>query len=225
MSKSESIGDLWFKKNQGISIHRAHKDVKDILYKWEPGSDIRALTYGSIAPVVLSAVPGLAVATTILNVNRFRLWGPGKLLTSVVTTLVPSATTIIAHSYIEKDLLLGLTPCSICAEARAVSLQMLTGVFVPSLIGMMSANHQLVGQAWKPEVIKGFCLVKRDIMKCKNIVIGNAVVQAVVVSLMLHLQRKEWWYVRDELEKRKADAHNKNPSHNKLITELTNKLM
>ena len=180
----------------------------------------RALQYGSFIPVVLSAVPGLGVALRILQVNRFKLWGPGKLLTSIVTTLVPTSATLVTHAYIERDLLLGLTPCSVCLETKAVSLQMLTGVMMPSLIGVMAANHQLVGQAWKPEWIKGFCVVKKDLMKCKHIIIGSAILQAVVVSLTLYLQTKEWWYVRDELEKRKAHERKRYPSSIKIINDL-----
>ena len=180
----------------------------------------RVLHYGFIAPTFLSAVPGLGVALTILKVNRLTLWGPGKLMTSIVTTLVPTLATIATHAYIEKDLLLGLTPCSVCLETKAVSLQMLTGVIIPSLLGVTAANHQLVGKGWKPEWIKGFCVVKKDIMKCKNIVIGSAIIQAALVSLILHLQRKEWSYVREELEKRKADERKRYPSCIKIINDL-----
>ena len=176
--------------------------------------------YGYIAPTFLSAVPGLGVALTILKVNRLKVWGPGKLLISIATTLVPTFATLATHTYIERDLLLGLTPCSVCLETKAVSMQMLSGVIIPTLLGVTAANHQLVGKQWKPEWIKGFCVGKKDLMKCKNIVICSAVIQALLVSMMLHLQRNEWSYVKDELEKRKADERTRYPSSIKIINNL-----
>lgn len=220
MSNGQANMDSLLANVKEIGPKRAHVHFKEMLKKWSPESDVRALQYGSFIPVVLSAVPGLGVALRILQVNRFKLWGPGKLLTSIVTTLVPTTATLVTHAYIERDLLLGLTPCSVCLETKAVSLQMLTGVMMPSLIGVMAANHQLVGQAWKPEWIKGFCVVKKDLMKCKHIIIGSAILQAVVVSLTLYLQTKEWWHVRDELEKRKAHERKRYPSSIKIINDL-----
>jgi len=126
--------------------------------------------------------------------------------------------TLNALKHIEKDVLLGITPCSVCLETRAVSLQMLTGVIVPSVMGMMAANHNLVGQSWKREWIRGMCIDKKDILKCKNIVIGCAILQAITVSLIVVQQRKEWLYVRDELIRRKeADKHS---SASKIITNV-----
>ena len=180
--------------------------------------NFRTLKYGYIAPVILASIPGFAVATRIFQVNRFRLWGPGKLFTSITTCGIPAIMTLNALKHIEKDVLLGITPCSVCLETRAVSLQMLTGVIVPSVMGMMAANHNLVGQSWKREWIRGMCIDKKDILKCKNIVIGCAILQAITVSLIVVQQRKEWLYVRDELIRRKeAD---KNSSASKIITNV-----
>ena len=179
----------------------------------------RILKYGYIAPVILASIPGLAVATRIFQVNRFRLWGPGKLFTSITACGIPAITTLNVQNYIEKDVLLGITPCSVCLETRAVSLQMLTGVILPSTIGLMAANHNLVGQSWKKEWVRGICLDKRDMLKCKNIVIGIAIIQAIVVSLIVVQQRSEWLYVRDELARRKESSRSdKNHSTTKMIT-------
>ena len=180
----------------------------------------RALRYGYIAPVLLSAIPGFGVAQRIFNVNRFNLWGPGKLYISLVTATVPSMITMIWQTTIEKDLLLQLTPCPVCLETRAVAMQMLTGVVIPSTMGLLAANHQLIGQAWKPEWMRGICLVKRDLIKCQNIVIGSAILQAVVVSMLMYQQRKEWWHVRDELQKRKAHDENRSWSSCNIITRI-----
>ena len=174
-----------------------------------------------MAPVALSAIPGVAVANKILTVNRFNLWGPGKLFISMVATMIPALSTGLSLQLIERDLLLSLTPCSVCLETRAVSLQMLTGVIMPSTIGLMAANQQLVGQTWKPEWMRGICLTKKDIMKCQNIVIGNALLQAAVVSLLLYAQRKEWWHVNAELERRReADNLKRTKSSSSLITNM-----
>merc|ERR1719367_2627750 len=138
-------------------------------------------------------------------------------MTAIVTTFVPTMSTIASQSYIERHLLLGLTPCSVCLETKAVSLQMLAGVFLPTVLGVLAANHQLVGQTWKPVWIPGFCIVKKDIMKCKSIIIGSAIAQAAVVSLLLYLHRTEWFNVREELEKRKADEAKRYPSSIRII--------
>ena len=176
------------------------------------------MDYGHFVPICLSAIPGLAVATKILQVNRFRLWTPGKLMIALVTTFAPSISTVFAHEFIKKDMLLEQTPCSVCLETRAVSFQMISGVIFPSIIGIMAANQQLVGQAWKPEWIRGFCIVKKDLLKCKNIVIGNAIMQATVVSILLHFSRNEWWHVKAELKRRKQS----DPSRLKSSKIITN---
>ena len=157
-----------------------------------------------MVPIALSAFPGLAVAAKILQVNRFRVWGPTKLTIAMVNTLLPAMWVTAASQYTYRDLLLGLTPCSVCLETKAVCIQMLAGVICPSILGAMAANHQLMGLTWKKPWMPGICLTKKDLMKCKNIVLGNAVLQAVVVSFLLYRQRNEWWYVQDELERRRT---------------------
>ena len=87
-------------------------------------------------------------------------------------------------------------------------------------MGLLAANHQLIGQAWKPEWMRGICLVKKDLIKCQNIVIGSAILQAVVVSMIMYQQRKEWWHVRDELQKRKAHDQKIKSSSRKIMTKL-----
>ena len=178
-----------------------------------------------MVPIVLSAFPAVAVATKIFQVNRFTLWGPGKLMIGFVGTLMPATWSAFANWYIQRDVLLGLTPCSVCLEIKAVCLQMLAGIIVPSTMGVMAANHQLVGQAWKKSWMPGFCLTKKDLMKCKNIVLANAVLQAAAVSFLLYRQRTEWMYVQQELERRRESDRgyrtysDQKPSRN-LITKL-----
>ena len=185
----------------------------------------RALKYGSLFPIILSAFPAVAVATKIFQVNRFTLWGPGKLMIGMVGTLMPAVSSAFANVYIQRDVLLGLTPCSVCLEIKAVCLQMLAGIIVPSTIGIMAANHQLVGQAWKKNWMPGICITKKDLMKCKNIVLVNAVLQAAAVSFLLYRQQTEWVYVQKELERRRDsdreyNAYSDQKPSGSLITKL-----
>ena len=46
---------------------------------------------------MLACFPGMAVNQTILNANRFNLWGPGKLLESVIGCGVPATSTLFGH--------------------------------------------------------------------------------------------------------------------------------
>ena len=63
--------------------------------------------------------------------------------------------------------------------------------------------------------------VKLMVIECKSIIIGSALVQAAVVSLILYLQRTEWFNVTDELEKRKADEAKRYPSSIKIINDVS----
>ena len=167
---------------------------------------------------MLASFPGIAVQQTILNANRFNLGVSGKLLSSMLGVGIPAFATLIGNQFIERDILLGLTPCSVCLETRAVCIQMCTGVIVPSLIGMMSANHVLVSSNWKKQFIRGLCLDKRDLLKCKNIIIGSAIIQAVAVSILVNLQSSEWVNVREELARRKEASQRGRESSIRLIT-------
>ena len=174
-------------------------------------------------PVLLSGVPGIAVATTILQANRFSLWGPGKLFLSMTACGMPALTNYFTYDWIiKKDILLGKTPCSVCLETRAVSLQMLTGVIMPTCIGLMGANHSLVGLVWKKQSFRGLALDKRDLLKCKNIVLASAIIQAIAVGFLVNQQRSEWLNVIDELYRRKEASSKENySSKSKIITDTS----
>ena len=167
---------------------------------------------------MLASFPGIAVQQTILNANRFNLGVSGKLLSSMLGVGIPAFATLIGNQFIERDILLGLTPCSVCLETRAVCIQMCTGVIVPSIIGMMGANHSLVGSNWKKQFIGGLCLEKRDLLKCKNIIIGSAIAQAVAISILVNQQSSEWLNVREELARRKEASQRGRKSSTRLIT-------
>ena len=169
-------------------------------------------------PIALASFPGIAVNQTILSANRFNYGMAGKLLNAIITVGVPATATLVGNKFIEKDILLGLTPCSVCLETRAVCIQMCTGVIVPSLIGMMGANHMLVGNNWKKQFISGLSLDKRDLLKCKNIIMGSAIIQAVAVSILVNLQSSEWVNVREELARRKEASQRGRESSIRLIT-------
>jgi len=218
MSSNESSIDAWFKGKKQVSEIRVYSDIKKLLKLWQPESDIRALTYGYYFPVGLATFPGMAVNQTIINANRLNYGISGKLLNAILTVGVPAAATLFGTQFIEKDILLGLTPCSVCLETRAVCIQMCTGVIVPSLIGMMSANHVLVSSNWKKQFIRGLCLDKRDLLKCKNIIIGSAIIQAVAMSILVNLQSSEWINVREELTRRKEASQRGRKSSTRLIT-------
>jgi len=135
MASNESTIDVWFKGKNQVSESRVFNDIQKLLRLWQPESDIRALNYGFVLPVMLSGFPGVAVATTILRANRFSLWGPGKLFLSMTACGMPALTNYFTYdALVKKDILLGITPCSVCLETRAVSLQMLTGVIMPACI-------------------------------------------------------------------------------------------
>ena len=172
---------------------------------------------------MLSGFPGVAVATTILRANRFSLWGPGKLFLSMTACGMPALTNYFTYDMIvKKDILLGITPCSVCLETRAVSLQMLTGVIMPACIGLMGANHNLVGLAWKKQSFRGLALDRRDLLKCKNILLASALIQAIVVGFLVNQQRTEWLNVIDELYRRKeASSKENNSSKSRIITDLS----
>ena len=179
------------------------------------------MTYGYYLPVALASFPGIAVNQAIINVNRLNYGISGKLLNAILSVGVPAVATFCGNQFIEKDILLGLTPCSVCLETRAVCIQMCTGVIVPSLIGMMSANHVLVSSNWKKQFIRGLCLDKRDLFKCKNIIIGSAIIQAVAVSILVNLQSSEWLNVREELARRKEASQRGHKSSSRIITSDT----
>ena len=179
------------------------------------------MDYGVIPPLFLSAVPGLAICTKILTANRFNLWGPGKLMVSLVTGIVPSIITVGGHEWIKRDVLLGLTKCSVCLETRAVATQMCTGIILPTMLGFAVANHNLVGNSWKKELFPGWCITKKDFFKCSNIMIGNAILQALVVSVILYQQVDEWHNVRVQLQRRMdIDESKPRPPSSKIITTI-----
>ena len=181
----------------------------------------RFLNYGKFLPILLSTAPGVAVSTTILQANRFNLWGPGKLFTAITAMGIPALTTFISNQNIEQHILLGTIPCSVCLETRAVTYQMITGVIVPSLIGILAANHNLVGHIWKKEWVRGICIDKRDLIKCRPIIIGFGIIQAIAVTWLVNKQQSEWFDVREELARRKAERQSDKISNSRIITNVT----
>lgn len=101
---------------------------------------------------------------------------------------------------------------------------MCTGIILPTMLGFAAANHNLVGNYWKKELFPGWCITKKDFLKCSNIIIGNAILQALVVSGILYQQVDEWHNVRVELQRRKDIDESRPRPSSKIITTVPNSL-
>ncbi len=178
-----------------------------VLWNWRPHSDIFALKFGSGLPALLATIPGISMTDRIRNAHRLQGIKAGRLMSSGPAIVAGLCGTITANLFIQQDLLIAKTSCPTCLEMRAVSLQLVFGVLLPTTISLVGNYSVMLKASVKlPEVLtrEYFQWNWRMLKKCKSNLYFSAFSQVVTVSVLLWLQRREWDAVNRKLEERMA---------------------
>ncbi len=189
-----------------LSERAAAERASSFLYNWEPRSDVWSLVYGGVLPVALAGLPGMLLTNRIRSLHKVRL-GQGKMIAAAPASVFPATMAVGIQQLSATDIMLGKTQCPVCLEVRTISLQLLSGVVFPSalaLLGNFVYLKSFRAVRGLPDILSKGQLkwMGETLYKCRGIVMWSAFAQAVSISGLLWLQRRQWLDVNQKLSKR-----------------------
>lgn len=183
--------------------YEAFSYARELVNTWNPRRDVLFTQYGPYALAALSTVPGLMVAENIKRIHKLR---PerflAKLPVGAISSLIPAATTLVMANIVQRDILLGLTPCSVCLEIRSICLQLTTGLLVPTMLGTLGTYQSLFYKDFFKSETSFPKLLWTSLVKSRNILAVNGFVQSITISLLVKLWQDEWVFINEELGRR-----------------------
>ena len=149
-------------------------ELRSLFVDWEPWHQSFFMNHGCNFLVLAGMLPGYSYAKkfrwkqTIFSANSELgccssmfpgvARAPGRWLPVVLPVMVPAAVCGLTHDfYVTHDIFLQETPCTVCLETRATSLQVTLGAFLPfvsSVAGTLLLGHQM-SLKWVPRTRSG----------------------------------------------------------------------
>jgi hypothetical protein len=125
-----------------LTVDEVYGLLTKTINNWQPQRDVWPLKYGALA---LGGVASIGGAIFIIHFRQRMLLGNHARIASFIPTVfLPGLVTSVAqHSFVMQRLLNagGERPmCPVCAEMRAVTIQVLCGVVQPFLLAVMASS-------------------------------------------------------------------------------------
>ncbi|RZC39401.1 DUF1370 domain containing protein [Asbolus verrucosus] len=197
-----------------LSEDEALKYQTQILNKWKHSSDVLAYRYGGGVLGVSSFIAGFFINNYYRN--KFKLLHYGRASSYLPMCVIPAAFSAVTHmEFVLKNVVLQKRDtCPVCLEMRASAIQAGLGCVFPIIMGPL--NTLLLAQRYltydipyvSKEPMKVLRLVKKMTQPVLNVWFGIFIGQALLASVVTHLEAKSVITVNKKLEMLEEELEN-----------------
>ena len=204
-----------------ISKAEAYEHSMEMINSWEPSSQSWSLRNGFFLPVAATAIPPIMIVNKLRAMHK--VTGPITLPFLVARFVPMTMGALSSYGLVRlsiKNLVLEEYDCPICLELRAVSMQMLAGVAVPSALAFLNgygALHTMCVRGVPRNILTydGLAWSRKVLSRCSGIIGGNMAGQAALMSALIYMQSRQWREMNHELEKRISEDEKRKESQPK----------